>query len=101
MVTEVESLSKVVKRYERKMEAACGNLIAVAYKGQPAGQELKAQSWTSIHEHFKELNWYRMYSDDEAFSEDDSSGNANSRVSSHGGSQIARNIQIIMDDINI
>jgi len=65
MVNEVECLSKVVRRYERKMESACGNLIAVAYKGRPDGQDLCKKSWGDIHGHFKEQEWYKMYSDDE------------------------------------
>lgn len=65
IVNEVETLSKVVKRYEKKMEAACGNLIAVAYKGAPEGTELKRKSSSEIHEHFRQQDWYRMYSDDE------------------------------------
>jgi class 3 adenylate cyclase len=71
IVSEVESLSKVVRRYERKMEAVCGNLIAVAYKGKPDAKQLRKQSWSDIHEHFKQQEWYRMYSDDE-FSADGS-----------------------------
>jgi hypothetical protein len=52
-----------MKRYERKMEAACGNLIAVAYKGKSGASELIKQSWSDIREH---SDWYRMsHSDDE------------------------------------
>ncbi|KAL3940805.1 MAG: hypothetical protein SGBAC_004721 [Bacillariaceae sp.] len=65
IVNEVESLSKVVKRYEKKMEAACGNLIAVAYKGAPGATELKRRSSAEIHDHFRQQDWYKMYSDDE------------------------------------
>ncbi|CAJ1956415.1 unnamed protein product [Cylindrotheca closterium] len=65
MVNDVECLSKVVRRYERKLEAACGNLIAVAYKGGPDGKELRKKSWEAIHSHFKQQEWYKMYSEDE------------------------------------
>jgi hypothetical protein len=65
IVSEVESLSKVLKRYDRKIGSAVGNLIAVAYKGQPGTRELRQQSWQNIHEHFKRQDWYRLYSDDE------------------------------------
>mmetsp|Transcript_22486 Transcript_22486/g.55637 ORF Transcript_22486/g.55637 Transcript_22486/m.55637 type:complete len:1526 (-) Transcript_22486:168-4745(-) len=65
IVNEVESLSKVVKRYERKMEAACGNLIAVAYKGRPDGKDLRKKNWSDIHHHFKQQEWYKLHSDDE------------------------------------
>ncbi|CAJ1947125.1 unnamed protein product [Cylindrotheca closterium] len=74
MVTEVEGLAKVVKRYERKMQSACGNLIAVAYKGRPGGKELRKKSWGDIHNHFKQQEWYKMYNadDDEPSSADGS-----------------------------
>jgi len=64
-VSEIESLSRMVKRYERKMEAAVGNLIAVAYKGQKSGKDLRKQSWSDVHSHFKKQDWYRVFSDDE------------------------------------
>lgn len=66
MVNEIESLSKVMKRYERKTEAACGNLIAVTYKDKSGATELRKQSWSDIREHFRQKDWYRMsHSDDE------------------------------------
>ncbi|CAJ1949482.1 unnamed protein product [Cylindrotheca closterium] len=65
IVNDVETLSKVMKKYEKKMEAACGNLIAVAYKGAPGATELKSKSSMEIREHFRKQDWYKIYSDDE------------------------------------
>jgi len=93
IVSEVESLSRVVKRYERKMETACGNLIALAYKGQPGAQELKNQSWNKIHNHFKEQEWYRKYSDDD-FSQGGSEWS--SRDPAGWGN---RKVQVLVDDL--
>ncbi|KAL3941949.1 MAG: hypothetical protein SGBAC_003777 [Bacillariaceae sp.] len=95
IVSEVETLSRVVKRYERKMETACGNLIAVAYKGQPGAEELKQQTWDKIHSHFKQQEWYRMHSDDE-FSHGGAS-EVSSREPSRSGS---RRVQILVDDLS-
>jgi class 3 adenylate cyclase len=94
IVSEVESLSKVVRRYEQKMEAVCGNLIAVAYKGKPDANQLRKQSWSDIHQHFKQQDWYRMYSDDE-FSADGSEVNSyiregrRSRAMPRGGDDLS------------
>jgi len=62
MVSEVESLSRVMTRYERKMETAVGNLVAVAYKGSQSARELKRKSWPEVHQHLKEQDWYQYYS---------------------------------------
>ena len=61
MVTEAESLSKVMARYERKYEAVLGNLIALAYKGQQCPMDLEQQDLSDIHKHFKEQDWYRSH----------------------------------------
>lgn len=96
IVSEVESLSKVVKKYERKMEAACGNLIAVAYKGDPEARELKKRSWSHIHNHFKQQDWYRLYSDDEG---SDDGFDMDELASLRGASIIGgRRVQIVLDD---
>jgi hypothetical protein len=66
IVQEVESISKVVKRYEKKMEAACRSLIAVAYKGKESGiEDLKKKPVANIHKHFRKQDWYKLYSDEE------------------------------------
>jgi class 3 adenylate cyclase len=66
IVQEVESISKVVKRYEKKMEAACRSLIAVAYKGKEYGiEDLKKKPVANIHKHFRKQDWYKLYSDEE------------------------------------
>jgi hypothetical protein len=90
LVGEVESLSKVLKRYERKIESAVGNLIAVTYKGQPGTRELRQQSWQNIHEHFKRQDWYPLYSDAE-ISRDGSELDLSKRGNSW-------NVQVIADD---
>jgi hypothetical protein len=92
IVSEVESLSKIVMRYERKMEAVCGNLIAVAYKGKPNADQLRKQSWSDIHQHFKQQDWYRTYSADDEFSAADGSelkGGRRSRVMARGGDDLS------------
>ena len=65
MVTEAESLSKVMSRYERKYEAVLGNLIALAYKGRPCPMDIEKQDLSHVHQHFKKQDWYRFHSDDE------------------------------------
>ncbi|KAL3933276.1 MAG: hypothetical protein SGBAC_010469 [Bacillariaceae sp.] len=64
IVEQIESLSKVIKRYERKAETACGNLITVAYNDHStqATKGLRNQSWSEIHMHFKQQGWYRVHS---------------------------------------
>eukprot|EP00980_Cylindrotheca_fusiformis_P018742 scaffold6241_cov129-Cylindrotheca_fusiformis.AAC.19 len=71
-VAEIETLSRVVQRYEQKMKAACGNLIAIVHKGKPGSKELKDQPLSKIHSHLKRQEWYRFYSDD-SFSTSDAS----------------------------
>ncbi|CAJ1941380.1 unnamed protein product [Cylindrotheca closterium] len=93
IVSEVETLSKVVRRYERKVQTACGNLIAIAYKGQPGSEELKGLTWDKIHSHFKQQDWYRMHSDDGIIrhggsESQDQSGRAGSRM-----------VQALIDDL--
>ncbi|KAL3929416.1 MAG: hypothetical protein SGBAC_012222 [Bacillariaceae sp.] len=61
MVTEAESLSKVMARYERKYETVLGNLTALAYKGQPCPVDLQRQGLSKVHNHFKEQDWYRSH----------------------------------------
>lgn len=68
MVNEIESLSRVMKRYERKMETACGNLIAVAYKGKSGTNELRKQSWPNVRQHFRQKQWYKMSNSDDDIS---------------------------------
>ena len=92
IISEVETLSKVVRRYERKIKTACGNLIAVAYKGQPGSDELKGQTWDKIHSHFKQQEWYRMHSDDD-FSHDEG------QLSSPPGRVGNRMVQSWIDDL--
>jgi len=81
IVEQIESLSKVIKRYERKVETACGNLITVAYKDSPdiAASGLRKQSWSEIRRHFRQQGWYRVHSpsldDDELSGLTDESGN--------------------------
>ncbi|CAJ1967262.1 unnamed protein product [Cylindrotheca closterium] len=62
MVTEAESVSKVMARYERKYEAVLGNLIALAYKGQ-LPSDLEQQELSDVHKHFKDQDWYRSHAD--------------------------------------
>mmetsp|Transcript_39074 Transcript_39074/g.94478 ORF Transcript_39074/g.94478 Transcript_39074/m.94478 type:complete len:717 (-) Transcript_39074:77-2227(-) len=64
IVEQIESLSKVIKRYERKVETACGNLITVAYNdhSSQATKGLRNQSWSEMHQHFKQQGWYRVHS---------------------------------------
>mmetsp|Transcript_2498 Transcript_2498/g.5915 ORF Transcript_2498/g.5915 Transcript_2498/m.5915 type:complete len:1531 (+) Transcript_2498:81-4673(+) len=81
IVEQIESLSKVIKRYERKVETACGNLITVAYKDSPdiAASGLRKQTWSEIRRHFRQQGWYRVHSpsldDDELSGLTDESGN--------------------------
>ncbi|CAJ1954887.1 unnamed protein product [Cylindrotheca closterium] len=85
IVEQIESLSKVIKRYERKVETACGNLITVAYKDSPdiAASGLRKQSWADIRRHFRQQGWYRVHSpsleDDELSGLTDESGNKMAR----------------------
>jgi hypothetical protein len=66
IVQEVEFISKVVKTYEKKMEAACRSLISVAYKGKEDGIEfLKQKPVANIHKHFRKQDWYKLYLDEE------------------------------------
>ncbi|KAL3937726.1 MAG: hypothetical protein SGBAC_007220 [Bacillariaceae sp.] len=81
-VSEIESLSRMVKRYERKIEAAVGNLIAVAYKGQRSGKELRKKPWSDVHKHFREQNWYQVFSEEE---DEDLGSNDGSEDMSIGG----------------
>jgi hypothetical protein len=98
IVSEVESLSKVVKRYEKKMEAAVGTLIAVAYKGQPGASDLKRKSASKIHEHFREQDWYRMYSDDDMSADGSDMGSVRSSHSRRSSKRPTRRIQVNMDN---
>ena len=61
MVTEAESLSKVMSRYERKYETVLGNLIALAYKGKECPMDLEIQELADVHMHFKRQEWYRSH----------------------------------------
>ncbi|CAJ1936054.1 unnamed protein product [Cylindrotheca closterium] len=61
MVTEVESLSKVMARYERKYETVLGSMIALAYRGQTCPMNLEEQHLSDVHNHFKEQDWYRSH----------------------------------------
>lgn len=54
IVEEIESLTKVMKRYERKLDSACGNLLAVTYKCE-LDPEFKKQSL----EKFRQKDWYQ------------------------------------------
>ena len=63
VVSEVESLSKVMARYERKYESALGSLIAITYKGQSFGEELLQKELSHVHQHFKQQDWYRNHVD--------------------------------------
>ncbi|CAJ1965371.1 unnamed protein product [Cylindrotheca closterium] len=65
MVTEAESLSKVMARYERKYETVLGNLIALAYKGQARPMDLEHKGLSEVHKHFKEQEWYRSHADND------------------------------------
>eukprot|EP00980_Cylindrotheca_fusiformis_P002004 scaffold444_cov109-Cylindrotheca_fusiformis.AAC.1 len=53
IVNEVESLCKISQRYERKIKAAVGNLIAVACKGRLGSSELRQKPWSDVYDHFK------------------------------------------------
>ncbi|CAJ1941243.1 unnamed protein product [Cylindrotheca closterium] len=97
IISEVETLSKVVRRYERKIETACGNLIAVAYKGQLGSEELKGQPWDKIHSHFKQQEWYRMHSDDGFSLPDGSEVLAFRDPSGRSGSRM---VQCLMEDLS-
>lgn len=62
VVEEIESLSKIMKRYERKMESACGNLVAITSNSKE--EEVLAStngttthSWPDVREHFRQQDW--------------------------------------------
>lgn len=74
IVDEIESLSRVINRYERKMETACGNLVAVAYKGaqhDPTNTEMSKQSWPNIRQHFREQEWYHRMRNGSTLTDDE------------------------------
>eukprot|EP00980_Cylindrotheca_fusiformis_P008976 scaffold1913_cov100-Cylindrotheca_fusiformis.AAC.1 len=60
IVEEIESLTKVMKRYERKLDTACGTLVAVKCKGEadPIIAGLKEQSLPNKLQFFREKSWY-------------------------------------------
>eukprot|EP00980_Cylindrotheca_fusiformis_P017753 scaffold5598_cov126-Cylindrotheca_fusiformis.AAC.2 len=64
IVEEIESLAKVMKRYERKLETACGNLVAVKCKGEadPTIVGLKEQPLPRKLQFFREKSWYNEIS---------------------------------------
>eukprot|EP00980_Cylindrotheca_fusiformis_P002014 scaffold444_cov109-Cylindrotheca_fusiformis.AAC.11 len=63
ILAEVESLSKISQRYDRKIKAAVGNLIAVAYKGKNGANELRQKPWTDVYNHFKhQQQWHLRHS---------------------------------------
>eukprot|EP00980_Cylindrotheca_fusiformis_P002008 scaffold444_cov109-Cylindrotheca_fusiformis.AAC.5 len=63
ILDEVESLSKISQRYERKIKAAVENLIAVAYKGKSGSKELRQQPWSDVYKHFRhQQKCYRLHS---------------------------------------
>ncbi|CAJ1965011.1 unnamed protein product [Cylindrotheca closterium] len=64
MVTEAESLSRVMARYERKYETVLESMIALAYKGQPFPMDLDQQDLSDVHNHFKEQDWYKSHAND-------------------------------------
>ncbi|CAJ1968044.1 unnamed protein product [Cylindrotheca closterium] len=77
VVEEIESLSKVLKRYEEKIETACTNLIGLTYKNEnhPPAKQLKHQPWQEVRKHFRKQHWYRNLHDGTHREEDDDNDN--------------------------
>ena len=73
IVEEIESLSKVMERYEEKIAVACTNLIGITYKDENSkpAQKLKAQSWRTVRKFFRKQRWYRTLHDGSFRDEDD------------------------------
>eukprot|EP00980_Cylindrotheca_fusiformis_P012781 scaffold3128_cov90-Cylindrotheca_fusiformis.AAC.2 len=68
MLGEIESLSKVMQRYERKMETACGNLIAITRKSERDTRSIGPgrKSWSSLHKHLRQ---HSIPGDEDSFGE--------------------------------
>eukprot|EP00980_Cylindrotheca_fusiformis_P006388 scaffold1362_cov125-Cylindrotheca_fusiformis.AAC.11 len=63
ILDELESLSRISQLYERKLKAAVGNLIAVAYKGRLGSSELRQKPWSDVYNHIKhQQKCYRRHS---------------------------------------
>ena len=73
IVEEIESLSKVMKRYEEKIETACTNLIGITYKDEDSKRalQLKEASWRTVRKFFRKQNWYKNLHDGTIREDDD------------------------------
>eukprot|EP00980_Cylindrotheca_fusiformis_P023043 scaffold10069_cov69-Cylindrotheca_fusiformis.AAC.12 len=73
MLGEIESLSNLMQRYERKMQTARGNLLALTQKTERdiTSSGLGKKSWSSVHKHFHQQDCQQkpIFDDDDSFGE--------------------------------
>eukprot|EP00980_Cylindrotheca_fusiformis_P018898 scaffold6315_cov116-Cylindrotheca_fusiformis.AAC.9 len=91
MLGEIESLSKVMQRYERKMETACGKLVALTAKRDRDTRNIlpAKKSMSSSQKHFRQQDSYNQCEQQFILGEEDSFGeiSALSAVSNQGNLQ--------------